>query len=109
MTKTITARMEFFNPQLPILSDNAEHTSWAKLLKSAADDDGEDFDNLMVCTRDHASLNEVFYDGYGGVYGTPNFTAWGDKWVYFPLGNEGVPAIGRAPRNPCGFAMEPQA
>ena len=94
----------------------ADNTTWAKLLKAAAENDGEDFAGLVIaiepdrrCGEHDGDLMHVeFYASFGGVYGAPRFTAWGAKWVYFPLGSEGVPSVGRAPRNPCDIAMAPQ-
>ena len=43
---------------------------------------------------------EIPYWGYGPVYGEP-FTAWSEKWVYFPTEHDGAELVKRVPRNPC--------
>ena len=81
-------------------------TTWRKELETAFAEDGEDF-SKMVCTLDDAGLDKEFHDGYGGSEG-PAFTAWGEKWVYFPIVYDGAEWVGHAPRNPCDIAMEHQ-
>lgn len=41
-----------------------------------------------------------FDTGYGGTEGCA-FTAWGEKYVYFPVCYDGSEWVGYAPRNPC--------
>lgn len=41
---------------------------------------------------------------YGWTEGGP-FTAWGEKYVYFPLSYEGSESVGHAPRDPCKEKM----
>ena len=38
----------------------------------------------------------------------PVFTAWGDKYVFFPLFYDGQLWVGWAPRNPCDEVMAAQ-
>jgi hypothetical protein len=54
----------------------------------------------MVTTLTEDGLNREFNDGYGGSEGEP-FTAWGEKYVYFPVVYDGAEWVGSAPRNPC--------
>lgn len=77
--------------------------SWEEMLKEAFKDDGEDFDK-MICTLSKDALKKRFDTGYGGTEGEP-FTAWGEKWVYFPICYDGAEWVGHAPRNPCDIAM----
>lgn len=80
--------------------------TWYEMLKEAMFEDGENFEK-KVCTLTDAGLLEEFNSGYGGSEGAP-FTAWGDKWVYFPLVYDGAEWVGHAPRNPCDIAMDHQ-
>lgn len=82
------------------------NTSWFKLLKDKMTENGDDFTNRH-CTLSEAELKEEFYGGYGGTNGKP-FTAWGEKWVYFPICYDGSEWVGCAPRNPCDIAMDHQ-
>ena len=81
-------------------------TTWRKQLIEKCEEDGEDFAKL-VCTLDDAGLDKEFNDGFGGSEGAP-FTAWGEKWVYFPIVYDGAEWVGHAPRNPCDIAMHHQ-
>lgn len=83
-----------------------ELTSWYEELKVAMEDDGEDFRD-MICTLSEEELKRKFYDGYGREEGA-SFTAWGKKWVYFPISYDGSESVGRAPRNPCDISMHHQ-
>ena len=79
---------------------------WYDILKSIMESDGEDF-NKRVCTLSETELRVVFDSGFGGTEGKP-FTAWGEKWVYFPIVYDGAEWVGHAPRNPCDISMEHQ-
>lgn len=59
----------------------------------------EDY-SRMVTTLTEEELNKEFDDGSGLPEGEP-FTAWGEKYVYFPVVHDGIEWIGSAPRNPC--------
>ena len=80
--------------------------NWYDMLKEAMEKDGEDFTDRN-CTMDEAGLKNYFDDGYGYPEGKP-FTAWGKKWVYFPLCYDGAEWVGHAPRYPCDIAMDHQ-
>jgi hypothetical protein len=82
------------------------NTSWYDLLKEMMANDGEDFAQ-RVCTLTEEQLKAVFNNGYGGTEGAA-FTAWGEKWVYFPIEYDGSEWVGHAPRNPCDIAMAHQ-
>jgi hypothetical protein len=79
-------------------------TTWRKELTEAFAEAGEDI-SKMVCTLDDAGLDKEFYPGFGGSEG-PAFTAWGEKYVYFPVVYDGSEWVGKAPRNPCDEATE---
>lgn len=83
-------------------------TTWAKELKSACDKTGDDYVKvLQECTLTFEELSEEFDDGYGSSCGKP-FTAWGEKYVYFPVVYDGAEWVGYAPRNPCDIATNHQ-
>ncbi len=62
-------------------------------------------DNIIACTLSDDELLIEFKDGYGLSEGNP-FTAWGEKYVYFPVVYDGSEWVGKAPRNPCDEATE---
>jgi len=70
--------------------------NWKDMIDEAAGDD-----RIIACTLSEDDLIEEFYSGLGRIKGKP-FTAWGEKYVYFPVVYDGVEFVGRAPRNPCG-------
>ena len=69
--------------------------TWRKLINIAAGDD-----RIISCTLTDEELDKEFDDGYGFPQGKP-FTAWSEKFVYFPVVYDGAEWVGRAPRNPC--------
>src|ERR1043166_4730365 len=66
-----------------------ESNCWYDLLKQAMEADGENFD-ARICTLSEEGLRAEFdYWPNGQEFandtkGAP-FTAWGERWVYFPL------------------------
>lgn len=90
----------------PKPTNTTDIQNWYNLLKEAMENDGEDFDK-RICTLDEAGLRIEFDAWYGPIEGKP-FTAWGEKWMYFPLSYDGEEYVGHAPRNPCDIAMEHQ-
>lgn len=79
-----------------------ETASWYTLLSEACQKTGENVDSLLTTLSDE-ELRKSFFSGHGTVEGLP-FTAWGDKFVYFPLVYDGLEWVGYAPRNPCDKA-----
>ena len=69
------------------------------MLKEAFAENKEDYSKIET-TLSEEGLNKEFDDGYGGSQGEP-FTAWGEKYVYFPVVYDGAEWVGSAPRNPC--------
>ena len=77
---------------------------WHDLLKQAFAENKEKFSE-MKCTLSRKEMHRMFDDGYGTPEGTP-FTAWGERYVYFPVCYDGAEWVGCAPRNPCKEATE---
>jgi len=76
-------------------------TTWRKKIAQTADD------QIIYCTLTEEELDEVFDNGYGGIEGKP-FTAWSEKYVYFPIVYDGSEWVGSALRNPCNIATNHQ-
>lgn len=82
-------------------------TSWAELLKKATELNSDE--GRLQHTMSDDDLVRKFDSGLGvGEFTAPPFTAWSDKWVYFPLAYDGSVYVGWAPRNPCDISMKPQ-
>lgn len=79
-------------------------TTWRKELTEAFQEAGEDI-TKMVCTLDDTGLDTEFYAGFGGSEGSA-FTAWGEKYVFFPAVYDGAEWVAKAPRNPSDEATE---
>ena len=71
--------------------------NWKRILNECANGD-----NIIECTLTEEELLEDFDDGYGGIE-SKEFTAWSERWVYFPICYDGAVWAGRAPRNPCDY------
>jgi len=74
--------------------------NWKGLIENAADGD-----KIIACTLSDSELLKEFYGGYGGHEGK-EFTAWSEKYVYFPVVYDGAEWVGRAPRNICDEATQ---
>ena len=74
--------------------------NWKELIDYALDGD-----SLISCTLTEKELIRNFNNGYGGSEGEP-FTAWSEKYVYFPVVYDGAEWVGRAPRNPSDEATK---
>ena len=74
--------------------------NWKELIELEA---GED--KIISCTLTEKELLEKFDAGYGGHCGKA-FTAWSERYVYFPVVYDGAEWVGRAPRDPCDEATE---
>lgn len=77
-------------------------TTWYKELEKAFSETGEDIKH-MLCTLSQEELDKTFNNGWGGHEGMP-FTAWGEKYVYFPVVYDGAEWVGYARRDPCDEA-----
>ncbi len=80
--------------------------SWKEMLVEEFALNGDDFEKMRT-TLTVKELNKDFDAGFGGTEGTP-FTAWGEKYVYFPICYDGAEWVGSAPRNPCDEKCEHQ-
>jgi len=69
--------------------------NWKELIKAEAKGDV-----IIACTLSEEELLFDFDDGSGCNEGEC-FTAWSNKYVYFPVICEGREWVGRTPRNPC--------
>lgn len=74
--------------------------NWKDMIKNEA---GED--KIISCTLTEDELRKEFNEGYGMHEGEA-FTAWGEKYVYFPIVYDGAEWVGKAPRNPSDEATE---
>ena len=74
-------------------------TTWKKELERAFEETGEGI-NQITTTLTKEELTESFDKNWGSVNGKP-FTAWGPRYVYFPIKYDGYESVGWAPRNPC--------
>lgn len=80
--------------------------NWKQMLQEKFEENKDNFSN-MVTTLTEEELNMEFYAGHGGTEGV-YFTAWGEKYVYFPVTYDGAEWVGSAPRNPCDEKTEHQ-
>lgn len=80
-------------------------TTWRCLLTEAARQNGESFDQLTT-TLTPAEADETFDESLGEYGGVP-FTAWSDRFVYFPVGYDGAREVGAVPRHPCRTRTKP--
>lgn len=81
-----------------------EKVCWKELLDHKVE---ELEDKIIASTLTEEEALVKFSNDYGGVEGIP-FTAWGEKYVYFPICYDGAEWVGFAPRNPCDIKMEHQ-
>ena len=78
--------------------------NWRTGLEYAFKKTGDDF-TKMTTTLTEEELDLEFDDDFGMPEGVP-FTAWGEKFVYFPICYDGAEWVGFAPRNPCEYKTE---
>ena len=69
--------------------------TWRKMIKETAGDD-----KIISCTLTDKEMDIEFNEKSSGIEGKP-FTAWSERYVYFPVTYDGEEWVGRAPRNPC--------
>jgi hypothetical protein len=75
--------------------------SWARLIRDRAKKD-----RILACTLSKSELRKKFdADSHGVEKGKP-FTAWSEKWVYFPITWGGAEHVERVPRHPCDKATK---
>jgi len=80
--------------------------NWKRELKKAFEANGDDFSKMITTLTDEELIAE-FDDDLGIIEGVP-FTAWGEKFVYFPVCYDGAEWVGSAPRNPCKIKCKHQ-
>lgn len=71
-------------------------TTWKELIQDALRETGERFEQLTSTLTSNQWYDE-FDAGHGRPEGIP-FTAWGPKYVYFPVVWDGKEWVGYAPR-----------
>jgi len=74
--------------------------NWDGLIEDCAGSD-----KIIRCTLNAEDSSEYFDSGSSYIEGEP-FTAWSDKYVYFPIVSNGIEAVGRTLRSPCNIATE---
>ena len=79
-------------------------TTWRKELDAAFQITGDSFVGLSI-TLSPDELDAEFDDGYGSVKGKP-FTAWSERFVYFPAQYDGAEWVSWVSRNPDGRPTE---
>lgn len=75
-------------------------SNWKEMIAEEAGDDV-----IIACTLTDEQMLREFDSGYGGTEGDA-FTAWSEKYVYFPICYDGAEWVGKAPRNPCDEATK---
>ena len=73
--------------------------NWKEMLIETFKETGDDFEKMETTLTNEELLRE-FDDGYGSAEGV-FFTAWGERYVYFPVVYDGAEWVGYAPRNVC--------
>ena len=74
--------------------------TWRELIKELAKED-----LIIKNTLSETELDVEFHDGHVGTE-SKAFTAWREKYVYFPVCYDGAEWVGRARRNPCDEATK---
>lgn len=78
----------------------SEKETWGEMITTVAAGD-----TIIHCTLNAEQLDTPFYSGFGGTDGAA-FTAWSEKYVYFPVQYDGAEWVARVPRDPCDVATE---
>ena len=79
-------------------------STWEGFLRKACKQTGDNFAQLKT-TMTPDEMAKPFDSGFGRTEGC-SFTAWGEKYVYFPIGYDGAERVGWVPRNPCDEASD---
>ena len=80
-------------------------TTWRKTFVEIFEDTGDSFEKLVSITLSESELDAEFDYGFGGVEGKP-FTAWSERFVYFPACYDGTEWIAYVSRDPDGIPTE---
>ena len=78
-----------------------ELTTWRLEFLELFEVTGDTFASLVAITLTDSELDVEFDSGFGGSKGKP-FTAWSEKYVYFPAVYDGSEWIACVSRNPDG-------
>ena len=79
--------------------------TWEKVLRKTTDSTGDSFEGLIT-TLTPEEMNKPFDKVcLSNIQGEP-ITAWGEKYVYFPVQCNKKRGLVRAPRNPCDEATK---
>jgi hypothetical protein len=73
-------------------------TTWRKELEKCLKHTGDNWDELTINIK-KGGLDKEFDPGYGSAEGDP-FTAWSDRYVYFPAECDGSEWATYVHRNP---------
>lgn len=79
-----------------------QYESWGAMLAQEVEKAG---DTIVSSTLTKSQSDEQFSSGYGNPEGC-EFTAWGEKYVYFPATYDGAEWVAKVPRNPCDEPTE---
>lgn len=82
------------------------HNTWRAMIQDILDCDVEN-EQLLFVAPNKEVLDVVFNSGYGTAEG-PEFLAWSENYVFFPLEYDGSEYVGYAPRNPVARTMRHQ-
>lgn len=100
-----------------------EMSTWREMIEVEARDTGDDIAGLVVYPEtvlwpigyyddeplegatQQPTLDVQFDNGYGLIDG-PNFTAWSERRVYFPVDYDGSEWVASVPRNPAEVATK---
>ena len=84
--------------------DNWPITTWRQMFVDVLRITGDSLDDLTLTLTD-AELDVEFDCSYGGAEGKP-FTAWSERYVYFPASYDGSEWIAFVSRHPDGKPTE---
>ena len=74
--------------------------TWRILINEQLQINGETFKDIVSITLSEEDLDKEFDSGYGAAEGK-SFTAWTEKYVYFPAVYYGSEWVESIRRNPC--------
>lgn len=73
------------------------YESWGEMLAQEVEKAG---DTIVASTLTRSQAGAQFNSSWGTPEGC-EFTAWGEKYVYFPATYDGAEWVAKVPRNPC--------
>jgi len=78
------------------MKDNDKYEYWSAMLAQEVEKAG---DTIVSSTLTRSHLLRQFYNGWGAPEGC-KFTAWGEKYVYFPVTFAEAEWVAKVLRNP---------